>query len=284
MSNSKTKPAVVVTGASRGLGRSMALELSSRGYRVFAGVRKTGDADSLMRERSGSLLPLILDVTRTDSIAAAVEEVSREVGDKGLAGLVNNAGITRLGPVEEASIECMEEQFRVNVIGVIAVTQRFLPLLRRARGRVVNISSVNGRISFPFTGVYSASKFALEAISDALRMELKPWGIAVSVLEPGVTSTDTRARAMQAWAKDRQSLSPEQGKLYESLYEKSCGLIAGLDQAAAGHEHVVNAVVDALTADVPPTRTLVGPDANQYTGMLALPDEERDKILLGFWR
>jgi NAD(P)-dependent dehydrogenase (short-subunit alcohol dehydrogenase family) len=262
----------------------MALELSSRGFRVFAGVRKIGDADSLIKESSGSLSPLVLDVTQTDSIAAAVQEVSREVGDKGLAGLVNNAGIARFGPVEEASIECMEEQFRVNVIGVIAVTQRFLPLLRRGRGRVVNISSVNGRISFPFTGIYSASKFALEAISDALRMELKPWGITVSVVEPGVTSTDIRARAMQAWAKDRQSLSPEKGRLYEPSYEKSCSLIAGLDQAAAGHENVTNAVVDALTAEVPRTRSLVGPDANQYREMLALPDEERDKILLGLWR
>ena len=284
MHSNETKAAVVVTGASRGLGRSMALELSSRGFRVFAGVRKIGDADDLSRESGGSLAPLILDVTQTDSIAAAVQEVSREVGDKGLAGLINNAGITHFGPVEEASIECIEEQFRVNLIGVIAVTQRFLPLLRRGRGRVVNISSVNGRISFPFTGVYSASKFALEAISDALRMELKPWGIMVSVVEPGVTSTDIRARAMQAWAKDRQSLSPEKRKLYESSYEKSCSLIASLDQAAAGHESVTNAVAYALTAEVPPIRSLVGPDANQFTEMLTLPDEERDKILLGFWR
>jgi short-subunit dehydrogenase len=210
--------------------------------------------------------------------------VSREVDDKGLAGLVNNAGVAHFGPVEEASIECIEEQFRVNLIGVIAVTQRFLPLLRQGRGRVVNISAVNGRISFPFTGIYSASKFALEAISDALRMELKPWGIMVSVVEPGVTSTEIRVRALQAWAKDRQSLSPEKRKLYESSYEKSCSLLAGLDQAAAGHESVTNAVAYALTAEVPPIRSIVGPDANQYTEMLTLPDEERDKILLDFWR
>lgn len=284
MHSSRKEGAVLVTGASRGLGRSIAMELNARGYRVFAGVRKSADADSLRNSSDGKLSPIILDVTRMDSVAAAFQEISGGMGDNGLAGLVNNAGVAVFGPVEQVPIGVVEEQFRVNLFGVIAVTQRFLPLLRRAGGRVINISSINGRLSMPFSGIYSASKFALEAVSDALRMELKPWGITVSVVEPGVTATDVRAIAMQLWSKNRQPLSDEQRKLYEPLFVKSRELIANLEKSAAGHEDVTSAVVDALTSDTPKTRSMVGPDAQQWTEMIRLPDKERDEALLSFWR
>jgi NAD(P)-dependent dehydrogenase (short-subunit alcohol dehydrogenase family) len=256
------------------------MALNARGYRVFAGVRKPTDADSLRNASDGQISPIILDVTQMESVAAAFQVVSAEIGDTGLAGLVNNAGVLVFGPVEEVPIRVVEEQFRVNLFGVIGVTQRFLPLLRRARGRIVNMSSINGLISMPFFGIYSASKFALEAISDALRMELQPWGISVSIVEPGLAASNIRGTGVQQWTENLQLLSAEQRKLYEPLLEKSREIIASFERTAAGHEHVTRAVLDALTSEAPQTRSMVGPDVSQWGEMLKLPDIERDRALL----
>jgi len=280
MDSVRKEGAVLVTGASRGLGRSISMALNARGYRVFAGVRKPTDADSLRNASDGQISPIILDVTQMESVAAAFQVVSAEIGDTGLAGLVNNAGVLVFGPVEEVPIRVVEEQFRVNLFGVIGVTQRFLPLLRRARGRIVNMSSINGLISMPFFGIYSASKFALEAISDALRMELQPWGISVSIVEPGLAASNIRGTGVQQWTENLQLLSAEQRKLYEPLLEKSREIIASFERTAAGHEHVTRAVLDALTSEAPQTRSMVGPDVSQWGEMLKLPDIERDRALL----
>jgi len=280
MDSVRKEGAVLVTGASRGLGRSISMALNARGYRVFAGVRKPTDADSLRNASDGQISPIILDVTQMESVAAAFQVVSAEIGDTGLAGLVNNAGVLVFGPVEEVPIRVVEEQFRVNLFGVIGVTQRFLPLLRRARGRIVNMSSINGLISMPFFGIYSASKFALEAISDALRMELQPWGISVSIVEPGLAASNIRGTGVQQWNENLQLLSAEQRKLYEPLLEKSREIIASFERTAAGHEHVTRAVLDALTSEAPQTRSMVGPDVSQWGEMLKLPDIERDRALL----
>jgi len=280
MDSVRKEGAVLVTGASRGLGRSISMALNARGYRVFAGVRKPTDADSLRNASDGQISPIILDVTQMESVAAAFQVVSAEIGDTGLAGLVNNAGVLVFGPVEEVPIRVVEEQFRVNLFGVIGVTQRFLPLLRRARGRIVNMSSIKGLISMPFFGIYSASKFALEAISDALRMELQPWGISVSIVEPGLAASNIRGTGVQQWTENLQLLSAEQRKLYEPLLEKSREIIASFERTAAGHEHVTRAVLDALTSEAPQTRSMVGPDVSQWGEMLKLPDIERDSALL----
>jgi len=281
MSSSNNKGAVLVTGASRGLGRSICMELSALGYKVYAGVRKSNDADSFRNENN--ILPVILDVTQPDSVNNAFNEIALDVGDQGIVGLVNNAGIGIFGPVEQVPLEIVEEQFRVNVFGVIAVTQQFLPLLRIAQGRIINISSVNGELSIPTSGIYSASKFALEAISDALRMELKPWGIHVSVVQPGVTSTDIRAVAMDNWGKRHEQLPEEKQNLYESLFTKSCALIENIEKTAAGHEDVTKSVIDALSSDTPFSRSMVGPDSQQWKEIINLPDDKRDEVLLSFW-
>ncbi|MEX0791398.1 MAG: SDR family NAD(P)-dependent oxidoreductase, partial [Actinomycetota bacterium] len=173
---SEDRGAVVITGASTGIGRATAPRLAAIGFRVFAGVRKQADADSLKQE-APAVTPLILDVTDEHSIAEAATAVKAAVGANGLAGLVNNAGITVPGPLEFLPAEDLRRQFEVNVIGPIAVTQAFMPLLRAGKGRIVNVGSIGGRVSTPFLGAYSASKFAIEAISDALRVELRPWGI-----------------------------------------------------------------------------------------------------------
>src|SRR3954471_14417569 len=169
--------AVVITGASTGIGATCAAHLSSLGFRVFAGVRKPEDAE---RAREAGHEPLTIDVTDPESIRSAVEQV----GDAPLSGLVNNAGIAVAGPLEFIPIDEFRRQLDVNVVGQVAVTQAFLPALRRSRGRVVFVGSIAGRSALPFLGAYAASKFAVEAVTDALRVELRPWGIDVAVVEP----------------------------------------------------------------------------------------------------
>src|SRR4051794_39187352 len=175
---------VLVTGASTGIGRATAMRLDSSGWRVFAGVRKQDDAESLRAEGSERLVPVILDVTDPEQIAAAAERIGAE-SDEGLQGLVNNAGVAVPGPLETIPLDDLRHQLEVNLVAYVAVTQALLPQIRRAAGRVVFLSSIGGRIAFPFAGPYHASKFATEAIGDVFRQELRPWGIEVAIVEPG---------------------------------------------------------------------------------------------------
>lgn len=270
------RKAVVVTGASRGLGRTLAGDLSANGFTVFAGVRKADDGTSLKEEFGERVRPLMLDVTDLDTVKAGAAEVEDATGGQGVAGLVNNAGVANFGPVEQAALSEVERQVAVNFIGALAVTQQFLPALRKGKGRIVNVSSVNGQVSIPFSGIYSATKFALEAMSDALRVELEDWGISVSVVAPGATATDIRARAMADWAASRDQLSGEERELYEDRFQKLVTIIEGVDAEAAGHEHISRDVLHALTSESPKTRYQTGPDWEQWAGMLTLSDEERD--------
>jgi NAD(P)-dependent dehydrogenase (short-subunit alcohol dehydrogenase family) len=268
--------AVVITGASRGIGRTLAVDLNAHGFNVFAGVRKVSDGEALREDSGGQVLPLILDVTDPASVKAAAAEVADATHGHGVAGLVNNAGVAVFGPVEQASMGELNKQIQVNLIGALAVTQQFLPLLRVGKGRIVNVSSVNGRISVPFTGIYSATKFALEAVSDALRVELEGSGISVSVVEPGLVSTGIRGSAMEEWKARRAQLSDEERELYEDRFQKLTTIIENLEATAAGHEHVSRDVLHALTAETPKTRYRSGPDWEQWSEMLTLSDEERD--------
>jgi NAD(P)-dependent dehydrogenase (short-subunit alcohol dehydrogenase family) len=184
--NDKT---VVITGASTGIGAACAWHLDRLGFTVLAGVRRMEDGEALKAQASTRLQPIILDVTDTKSIEEARQVVAELVGARGVAGLVNNAGIAVAGPLETVPIADLRRQFEVNVIGQVAVTQAFLPLLRRGRGRIVNMGSIAGRAAMPVMGPYSASKFALEALTDALRLEVQQWGIQVSIVEPGAIAT-----------------------------------------------------------------------------------------------
>ena len=168
---------ILITGSSTGIGRASALRLDKEGFQVFAGVRKSSDGEALKNAASGKLIPVVLDVTESESIAKAVKTVSEETNGE-LYGLMNNAGITAGGgPLELTPISEIRNVLDVNVISVFAVTQAFLPLLRKSKGRVVNTGSGFGLIALPGTSVYSASKFAVEAISESLRVELRPFGI-----------------------------------------------------------------------------------------------------------
>lgn len=186
---------VVITGASTGIGEAAARHLARKGWRVFAGVRKQADADRLRADAEGDLCPIILDVTRQDQVNAAAETVSKALDGGTLAGLVNNAGIARMGPLAIQPMEDFEAQFAVNVFGLMRATQAFVPLLGSDRsrtgkpGRIVNITSVGGRISAPFLGAYAATKHAVEALTDSLRRELVIYGIDAIAVGPGAVRT-----------------------------------------------------------------------------------------------
>jgi NAD(P)-dependent dehydrogenase (short-subunit alcohol dehydrogenase family) len=275
--------AVLVTGASRGLGRHATLHLADLGFRVYAGVRREADGASLCREAGEGVQPILLDVTRDEEIEAAVGTVSGEVGDDGLWGLVNNAGIAIFGPLETTPVREVRRLFEVNLFGLLTLTQEFLPLIRRARGRIVNLSSINGFLSMPFVGAYSASKFALEAATDALRMELARSGIGVSLIQPGITASDIRQFAFEDWTRRREALSGEERDRYASYHRAGLGLAENLETDAADPAVVSAAVEHALTAERPRTRYPTGEDAAQFAEIAASTEEERDAVLLSMW-
>jgi len=270
----------VITGTSTGIGRATALHLDRLGYRVFAGVRREADADGLRRESSERLAPVLLDVTDVGSIEAAAKTVSAEVGERGLAGLVNNAGIGLGGPLEFMPLDELRRQLEVNTIGPVAVTQQFLPLLRRGTGRIVFVSSIGGRFSQPIAGPYCASKFALEALADALRMELGPSHIHVSLIEPGAIKTMIFEKTVQYGDLTLAQL-PEEGKrLYGKMAKAVLDFFAKMEGSAISPDRVARVIEHALTAARPKTRYLVGIDARTQA-LLAwlLPDRIRDALL-----
>lgn len=181
--------AVVITGCSSGIGEACAADLAARGLRVFAGVRRESDAQRLRARVPQGLEPVMLDVTDLEMVRSAAATVEEAVGGAGLWGLVNNAGIVVPGPLEWLSVAQLRRQLEVNVLGTHAVTRAMLPLLRRAGGRIVLVGSISGRVAPPYYGAYAASKHALEAMADALRVELRPWGIRVSIVEPDSVAT-----------------------------------------------------------------------------------------------
>ncbi len=180
---------VVITGSSSGIGRACALALDRKGLRVFAGVRKHADGEALRQVASASLIPVRLEVTDSTSIHAMAEQVADEVGDAGLHGLVNNAGTTLPGPIEYLALDDFRHQLEVNLVGQLAVTQALVPLLRRARGRVVNVTSAAGKAGVPLMAPYVAAKHGMEGLSDVMRLEFRRLGIDVAVIEPGFVGT-----------------------------------------------------------------------------------------------
>ena len=273
--------AVVVTGASTGIGRATALHLDSIGLRVFAGVRRDRDGDELRRHSSGSLTPLRLDVTDAVQVAAAAGAVTEAVADGRLLGIVNNAGIAVAGPVEFVPLDDWRRQLEVNVLGVVAMVQAFTPLLRAGRGRVVTIGSMGGRLAQPMAAPYCASKYALEAISDALRIELLPWDIGVSLVQPGAVRTPIWEKGMSAGGELLRAAPPQLRDLYGRAIE--------IAQRTAEHENetgvepleVARAVEHALLAQRPRTRYPVGRQARVIIPLTRLlPDRLKDELIL----
>ena len=271
---------VLITGASTGIGAACAIGCAERGMTVFAGVRDLKVCDALQARAGAAIIPLELEVTDVDSIKRAAEVVARRVGDAGLYGLVNNAGIAIGSPLELIPIAQLRRQLEINVIGQIAVTQAVLPLLRRARGRIVNMGSIAGRGTIPMMGPYSASKHALEALTDALRLELYPWGIEVSIIEPGAIATPIWDKSLRISLDVEAEMSAEGKKLYGAAAQRIREAVGHAAARAIPADAVGKAVLHALTAKRPKTRYLVGRDAKLRAVMLRwLPDRLQDWIL-----
>jgi NAD(P)-dependent dehydrogenase (short-subunit alcohol dehydrogenase family) len=269
----------VITGASTGIGRACALRLDAMGMQVFAGVRRTSDGDALSDGRP-RITPLIIDVTDAGTIAKAQATVTDAVGARGLDGLVNNAGIGVGGPLEFVSIDDMRRQFEVNVFGQLAVTQAFLPLLRKATGRVVNMGSVGGRMAAPFIGPYSASKFAMEALTDALRIELRPWKIDVMIVEPGSIATPIWDKAQATTADLERDMTDEARALYGGTIPAVKAFMADAEKRGIPPDSVAKAVAHALTSKRPKTRYLVGRDARLQAALATVaPDRMVDAVI-----
>jgi len=272
-----TNKSVVITGASTGIGEACALRLDRLGWRVFAGVRRDADGQALRQKSSERLCPLFIDVTDEASIAQAAVQVRAAVGEAGLAGLVNNAGVAIGGPLEFVPLDELAWQFEVNVIGPMAVTQTFLPLLRQSRGRIVNMSSIGGRSVSPFLGPYCASKFALEALNDSLRLELQPWGIAVVSIEPGEIATPIWQKSQAVAERIIAKMPPQATELYGPAIDFMLKMITNAEGIPA--DEVAQAVAHALTAPRPKTRYVVGKDARIRVWLERLPTRWRDRVI-----
>jgi NAD(P)-dependent dehydrogenase (short-subunit alcohol dehydrogenase family) len=276
----REKGAVVITGASKGIGEACALHLDALGYQVFAGVRQPEDARSLQERASGQLTPIYLDVTNVDMIAAAAGHVRQVLGEGGLIGLVNNAGMAVAGPLEFLPLEAIRQQMEVNLLGQVAVTQAFLPLLRRERGRVINISSGAGRMANPFFGPYSMSKFALEAFSDALRRELMPWGMEVVSIQPGAIDTPIWETSLDRIEGYLEAMPEQADELYGLAMERQQRRALARGPRGLPAMAVAEVVAEALTARRPKTRYIVRRGGALLVKLARfLPDRLLDRLL-----
>jgi NAD(P)-dependent dehydrogenase (short-subunit alcohol dehydrogenase family) len=272
---------VLITGCSSGIGRACVFHLAARGYSVLAGVRKESDAAGFGGQ--DAIRAIVLDVTNAASIATAAQTVGEVAGENGLAGLVNNAGISVLGPVEFVPPDQWRRQMEVNLIGQIAVTQAMLPMLRRhaeqtGTARIVMIGSIGGRISHPINSPYCASKRALAAVSDALRLELREQNIQTSLIEPGAIQSEIWRKGLEAEAQIPPD-APER-KYYGALID---GIRAAASKAATRAvpaQRVARVVERCLTSRRAPTRVLVGRDAKIGAALKALlPDRWLDALI-----
>ena len=270
MSTTRT---VLVTGAGRGIGRAVAVRLAQHGWHVYAGVRSDSAATALAGE-SDAITPVRLDVTVRSQVAA----LDAVLPDR-LDALVNNVGIAVAGPVETLTSADMRRQLDMNLFGPLDVTRAVLPRLRRSHGRIVFISSVNGRVSFPFSGLYNASKFAVEAVADCLRVELGPFGVKVALVEPGVIDTDPWHEMDDVIDALEDALAPSMRELYAGHFAGERAMLGKIRAGAAPPDTVARAVERALTRRRTRPRTVVGRDARMLLAMrAALPARAMDAV------
>ncbi len=271
--------AVLVTGASSGIGLAITRDLTSRGVPVIATIRGA-EARARLLASVPAALPIELDITHAEHVAALPAAVQAH-SPQGLAAVVNNAGLAVVGPLECVPSAELRRQFEVNVIGQMAITQALLPQIRASRGRFVFIGSIAGRIASPFAGPYCASKFALRALADSLRVEVAEQGVRVILIEPGAFGSRIWAgtgAGVQRLAADFSADSAP-ARLYGPLLRACLGMLADIEARAPTPEPVADAVWRALTATHPRTRYLVGRDAWFTALTLArLPDACRDWV------
>jgi NAD(P)-dependent dehydrogenase (short-subunit alcohol dehydrogenase family) len=270
---------VVVTGTSTGIGAATATYLAEKGFHVFAGVRREEDGEAL-REGAENLTPILLEVTDEASISRAVETVENVVGDRGLAGVVNNAGIVKPGPLEHQPLDDFREHLEVNLVGPLRVIQVFLPLIRRGNGRIVTVGSIGGHVVLPLHGGYSASKFGLEAMSDAFRLELRQWRIPVAHVDPGAVQTAIFGKTL----KEIDALPTRLDSDAYEQYEQQIAAIRRVVEKTADDAEppvvIAEAVADALISDKPKTRYAAGHGAKAAITMArTMPDRAKDRAI-----
>ncbi|WP_199442461.1 SDR family NAD(P)-dependent oxidoreductase [Umezawaea beigongshangensis] len=270
-----TQKLIVVTGASTGLGASTARELARRGFHVLAGVRRDSDADAV---RSTGVEPVILDITRPEQVEALAARVADDPRE--LHALVNNAGIQVNGPVEALPMSQWRWVFEVNLFGHVAVTRALLPALLRSRGRVINISSIGGRVAMATYGAYAGAKFALEAVSDSLRREVAPLGVQVVVVEPGGVRTEMATRGIATANELAALMTPEQDERYGDLVRATNALMASGTASGLTADAAALVVAKAATTRRPRTRYTVGRDAALIIRLARmLSDRTLDRIV-----
>jgi len=265
---------VLVTGASTGIGEAAVVHLRELGFDAVAAVRKDEDAERLGGQ---GVRTVKLDVTDPDSIEAA----RASLGDGPLAGLVNNAGVAVAAPLEFVPLDQLRRQLEINVVGQLAVTQAFLPALRLAGGRIVNLSSIGGRVALPLVGPYNASKFALEGLSDSLRRELRPHGVDVVLIEPGGVKTPIWRKGIDHADELTAAMPPDHERLYGRMIEALRRETDKIErERGIEPREVAEAIGHALTADRPRARYLVGRDAKlRARAAWVLPDRVMDRLV-----
>ena len=277
----KTAKAILITGASSGIGRATALRLARAGWRVFAVVRKEADAAALEATADGALETVQLDVEDEASIARAVQDVVDRLGGRGLDALVNNAGIGKVFPIEHLSLEALREIYEVNLFGQIAVMQAFLPLVRKAKGRIINMGSVGDHVAPPFAGAISSSKAAFASMSAALRMEVRPQGVHVCIIEPGAINTPAADKTLGGVEQAIAGMPPAGITLYGQSMRRMVRTFAETERRGSPPEAVAKVVERALTDRNPRPRYRAGKDAAKLS-LLArfLPEKLLDRAIL----
>mgnify|MGYP002640126334 CR=1 FL=1 len=266
---------ILITGASSGIGRATALHLAQLGFKVYAGVRKESDANSLKDEASELLQPIFVDVADHTSILAAAQTISKET-DGSLYGLINNAGLSLNGPLEMVSYADIQRIIQVNVVGLLAMTQAVMPLIRKSRGRIVNISSGHGLLAVPDKSVYAASKFAVQAISDSLRVELRPFSVSVSNIVVGKVETAVLGKIMADRELMLSSAPADIVDLYAPLIEYFDREIKNIPGIPA--MNVAKVIAHALMIEKPKEQYLIGPGTKKMKILAKLPTKLRDNM------
>jgi NAD(P)-dependent dehydrogenase (short-subunit alcohol dehydrogenase family) len=272
-------PSAAITGAASGLGRELSIAFANKGYRVFGTALSPEEVEEVRHATNGLARLTICDITNDKAVRRWAKETSDALGDAGLDVLVSNAGILTPGPLELLSIDAVRHEFEVNVFGSLAAINAFLPALRNAKGRIVQIGSMTGRLPLPFNGPSSASKAALEAFADVYRSELKPFGVAFVMAQPGNMATGGPAKTAAALAKAAESMTPEQRELYGAAFAAFTEALNSMQSTGLDAASAAASVVEAAERQPAPIRVPIGPDAEEILKLVhEQTDEELDEL------